>query len=850
MTKKTVRLDDAVDAVRDEEIDLRAAETARARVWEAVAREAAAPTVEAIRGCADVRALLPAHARRELSSARALIVVDHLRECAACRTALKGTNAGAWRGGLDAPAGTSSWRHAVAACAVLGLGLLGYAQRDRLRGVPAGDRAAVQTITGNLYRVADLDQTPLRPGDALVEGEVARTGRGAQAVLKLRDGSTVEMDERAELSVSARLNDTTIHLQRGSIIVQAAKRRVGHLYVAAEDCTVAVTGTVFSVSRGIKGSRVAVIEGEVHVRQGGQETVLHPGQQVATSSSLAPVPIRREIAWSRNAEQHLKAMAELVAMRKDWERVATPGVRYETQLLHGVPASAFVYVAAPNYGESLAQAYAIFEERLAQSEVLRQWWEKAGPHHAHGPNVAEIVSRLRRLGEYVGDEIVVGFVPEEKSHHVVFLAETHGAGLRKFLENEMFAGEARHPRIDIAEDEAAVGRAKADLYVLLRAGTVIASDDPATLRAAVSALDGRVAGLDQTAFGARIRQAYEDGAGLLVAADTTRLHVRERAAATTGLNDLQYFIAEHAEIDGKARNRAELVFSGPRRGIGSWLGAPAPMGALDFISPEVGGVAAFVTKSPALVFDDLLSFTGDPSKAERELTEVESHLNIRLREDLAGALGSEFAIALDGPLVPTPALELVAEVYDPVRLEQTFEALVDSINQERARANRPGLRLEHEQVGGRTYHVLRGPARSGLPLDVHYAFVDGYLVAATTRAFVSHAIAVRESGRSVSRSDRLTAMLPADGRTYVSALLYQNLSVGMPWDGLMGLLSPEQQQSFEALAAQARPTLIYAYGEEDRIQVAGDLFSFDPSALAMPALLHDAQRAMRGRSAR
>ena len=125
---------------------------------------------------------------------------------------------------------------------------------------------------------------------------------------------------------------------------------------------------------------------------------------------------------------------------------------------------------------------------------------------------------------------------------------------------------------------------------------------------------------------------------------------------------------------------------------------------------------------------------------------------------------------------------------------------------------------------------------------MHYAFAEGYLVAAASRALVMQAIDVRESGRTFSRSSRLTDLLPADGQTHVSGLLYQNFSaVGSLAQGLE-MLSPEQQQMVEALAARTKPTLVYAYGQEDRIQMAGDLFNLDPSSLALPVLMDRARR--------
>src|SRR6185312_7537793 len=124
-------------------------------------------------------------------------------------------------------------------------------------------------------------------GAAIAEGEEIRTAKGSTAMVRMTDGSRIEMGERAGLSLDAARKGNTIQLERGRIIVQAAKQRPRHLYVATRDAL--VTGTIFSVNSGTKGSRVSVVEGEVHVGQGAKDTVLHPGGQVATSASVEAI---------------------------------------------------------------------------------------------------------------------------------------------------------------------------------------------------------------------------------------------------------------------------------------------------------------------------------------------------------------------------------------------------------------------------------------------------------------------------------------------------------------------------------------------------------------------------------
>ncbi len=109
---------------------------------------------------------------------------------------------------------------------------------------------------------------------------------------------------------------------RGSVIVQAAKRRSGHLYVDTADYRVAVTGTIFGVSAGVKGSRVSVIQGEVHVTQDSSEKILHPGEQAVSSPDLEPESVKDDISWSRNRERYYSLLA---ALRVRHRQPATAG---------------------------------------------------------------------------------------------------------------------------------------------------------------------------------------------------------------------------------------------------------------------------------------------------------------------------------------------------------------------------------------------------------------------------------------------------------------------------------------------------------------------------------------------
>ncbi len=847
-------LEEAVAALRAEQPEPAAVEAAGQRVWQQLGQVAAEQGTAGpafIRGCDDVRSLLPQYRAGQLPAARAQVIESHLHECVACRGEAAGQRASSaiapWQHELPR-VNNDRFRWALAAAAVIVVGIAAYLIQDTFFSSPAGMRARVESLSGGLYRIGVSGEQPLKAGDELGEGDSVRTAGFSRAMLRLGDGSLVEMNERAQFAVSMRHSDTTIQLDRGNIIVQAAKRKTGHLYVAAKDCRVAVTGTVFSVNSGIKGSRVSVIEGEVHVAGAGATKVLHPGDQLSTSASVAAVPVQREIAWSQNADQHLALLAEFAHFANKLDTVQMPGLRYQSKLLPLLPGNTVFYASIPNLGDAAQQANQLFQQELQESPVLRQWWEQVQAKK-HGPDFAEVLNEVHALGGYLGEEIVFTAAFDGQHHgSPLALAQVQKPGLKEFIAQE-YPNQTNLRVVDEQELNGLSPQTEKGIVVLVRPDFVAAGPDVAALQLLDAALNQGNGGFAATPFGQRMATAYQNGAGLLVGANLQAMAAQRVSAAAsqqhgqvfaqTGLADVQFLVAERKEVGGQPLNHAELSFTGPRHGMASWLAAPAPIGGLDFVSKDAAAVAAFVAKSPAKMLDDMLSvaYTSN-ANAQADLARGESELNINFRRDLADTLGGEVTFALDGPILPTPSWKVIAEVYDPGRLQSTIQQLVNDLNQrvQQQQGQSHGLVLDHEVVNGLTYYTLRSQDATK-QYEIDYTFSDGYIILGPSRALVMQALSIRNGGNSLAQSGNFKALLPQDEHANVSALLYQNLSpVVSP---IMQQLSPSQLQSLQQLAAETKPSLVCAYGNDNSISVASTsrFFGLDLNTMALSTLL-------------
>ncbi|HWB95616.1 MAG TPA: FecR family protein, partial [Bryobacteraceae bacterium] len=478
-------LDRTIREIQGEVPDPAVEQAAAERVWARLQ-----PPLES---CADFQALFSEYRAGTLPASRVWLLEDHLHQCVLCRRVLHPVRTLPERRSAVQRSRYARW--AMAAALAIGAGLSAWGAFTYFRTAPRGSRARVESVTGTLLRVSEPQSASLRPGEDIPAGASIRTARDSGAFVRLEDGSRVEMGDRSEFSVTRSGSDLTIRLERGKILVEAAKRRAGHLYVATRDCRVAVTGTVFSVNAGLKGSRVTVVEGSVLVAQAGREQMLRPGQQYASDTSVEPVAPRQEIAWSRNLDAHLALLQAAAAAGERLDAVRFPDLRYTSTLLPLLPAGTVVFASLPNLSKPLGEVQQVFHDKVQGNPALAEWWQQ------NGAKTDAELTRLHAFSDYLGSEIVMAAVrqPSGSPGKPVFLAEVVRNGLEQFLADSGWP-----------------------LRVAISGKVAVLAADAASLQQMTASLASGGA-FTSTPFGAQLAALYRDGVGLLLAADLSSI---------------------------------------------------------------------------------------------------------------------------------------------------------------------------------------------------------------------------------------------------------------------------------------------------------------------------------------
>jgi hypothetical protein len=827
-------LDQATEGIRQASVSPEETAQASARVLQRMREEynkvvlhpsAEASIADRIESCEGFRSLIPAYLTSSLTSARRILFEDHVRECVGCRKALEAARRGAGQvsiGRVSRARGIQAkhlkWALPIAALLVVAVAVQTGPVRDLLW--PIDVHATVQVVDGGLFSVSGQDVRAVKAGQRIDRGQAIRTGAASGAMLELADGTRIEMAARSELSLGRARDGVKVQLARGNVIVKAARQH-GHLYVETDDCTVAVVGTAFSVSSGIKGSRVAVIEGKVRVSQDGNDQLVEPGQQVFTSPEMGEVPLAEVIGWSREAEEWFK---ELTAFGQDMQkRLEGQSMRYTSNLVPLVPADTLVFASLPNVAQPFKESYQLFRQRVGENSTLASWWSNAERPQS-GMSLNEIADRIAEVGAYLGAEVVLALPKEMKDRGPLLLAETsRPEALLSALEGDIrrlgaVSGATSAIRL-VQNKEELAGLGGNGLVIYVAGGLMIASD-PGTVSRTVAIHEGRVSnGFAGTALYGRLAQAYQEGVGWLLAVDLQQI-VPAGGDMTPhlGFDNVRQLVLEQKTGLGSAASRVTLGFNQDRHGMAAWLGSPAPMGALDFVSPDAYGFSSWVVKDPELILDDIFKLVQNEPEAADHLREMEQKHGIDLRRDLAEPLGNEVLVAIDGPILPTPSWKVVIEVNDMPRLENAIQAAVTNINRELLMLQKPEWSLGSETVEGKTYHALTS---KGPPVEIHYTSWMGYMIVAPSRALLTETIRIHDSGNSISRSAAFRAEMPADGRDIASGIMYQNIDAitrsipSTATDAMSGTLQNELRQA--TLLQKSLPKVAVVYGEQDRI---------------------------------
>jgi hypothetical protein len=822
-------LDEALAKVQSEQVSDDVVKTAAGRVFSKLFDSAfvtAEPTGK-IRGCADVRALIPAYLHRTLSSARALLLEDHVLTCVDCRHALHEARSGAPTV-RTVPINVHRaprkripmlvWAAAAAFLVGIGLGFIGL-----LPGQNAV-RATVASVQGTLYKVTDLSVSLVEAGAILKNTDELRTAKGSHAILRLAGGAMVEIAERSDVSLSGGgWRTASLNLERGQMIVDARNADQKAFNVTSGDMTIPVTNGVLAVDHGTKESRVAVAKGSVDVHTG---NVVHPvpaGHQFGGPELRnANFTVASEFAWSQNSASYMDLLNQLSGLQKDIQSIPSPSLRYSSNLPQYLPADTFLYAAIPNLGGAITEAKKLFDSRLAESAVLRQWWQQKDI--AKNGQFDHIVDQISSISGYIGTEIVVAVGGEVAGSQAgpVFIAEITKPGLAEYLQSNL----PTNAGIQIVTAGSPIG-ASNKLLIEMDNNILVAAPSAVQLKRIEDVVQKLApANFTSTPFYVRIAKVYQNGAGTFLAANLEQIGAKSvsksKTAIPVGLENVQYLVLERK--DG-SELRASVSFTGDRHGVASWLGAPSPAGSLSFVSPDANFAASLVMKNPRVMMQELLGMASNSNPDfTKELDDFQAKAGVSLLDDVAAPLGNDVTLAMDGALTPI----LAVEVYDPNHLQATLKAFIDRFNKQ-APANAGKLIAGQNTVNGRTYYSI---ANSKSPtLAAYYTFVDGYLLASSSTANVTTAIQNKQTGHILANSDNFRSKLPDDGYPNFSAMVYSNL--GPLGDLAKQIKGSDKQQVLSGLIANSGSGLVCVYGETDRIIAAakGSFLGFDLGTL-------------------
>ena len=248
--------------------------------------------------------------------------------------------------------------------------------------------------------------------------------------------------------------------------------------------------------------------------------------------------------------------------------------------------------------------------------------------------------------------------------------------------------------------------------------------------------------------------------------------------------------------------------------MGSWLADAGSGGAAEYL-PADALLAGYVsTREPLQLFEE---FAGQMTRLGpdfgRNLTTLDEKLGAGFVQSLAGALGTEAALALTGLSTSGPTWVMASVANNPAVIDNSLQRLVETFNAELGpdeQAKR--IVFQQESAGGRTWSTIKP---GGLPVGVVWTYDRGYLVAASDRGVAERAIATRNGGSQLVWSPEFLGQLPSSAGLHPSAFVWLNAK------GALGILSTlTSNPKVGELLAGRDPLLVVFDGTPEQIHAA------------------------------
>jgi hypothetical protein len=498
---------------------------------------------------------------------------------------------------------------------------------------------------------------------------------------------------------------------------------------------------------------------------------------------------------SPDADSYLELLRSFVKIERDLANFPAE-LRTNSSLLSYVPAGAVVYGTVPNPGITIDRALSLAEEQSAQNATFGAWWNSET-----GRLLRQMMDRVQSVNSLLGDEIVFCAAFPAVNEPVPVVMARVQAGKRSELSTALeglfaAAGES-FGSYSVSDD------------------LMVVSNTPSHLAWAL-AHQGEGGG---SPFAAAIAERYQRGVGWLIGMDAPPLVTMAAGddappVKLAGMVGMKYIFLEQRAPAGAVENEVTFEFQGARTGMGSWLADAGSGGAAEYLPADALAAGYVSTREPLQLFEE---FTAQMTKAapdfERGVGSLDEKLGAGFVQNLAGALGTEAALALTGISTSGPAWVMASVANNPSVIDGSFQKLVDTFNAELGPEDQgKRITLTQENVGGRTWNTLRP---GGLPVGISWTYDRGYMVAGSDRASAERAIATANGGSPLVWSPEFLGQLPSSAGLHPSAFGWLNAK------GALGMLSAlTTNPAVSELVAGRDPILVVFDGAPERIHAA------------------------------